>query len=148
MPNACFVDTNILLYARDRAALAKQQRAAQWLDALSARELVVVNPQVLNEFAHNVLRKLKHISPDQLRELLEAMRPWCMAPIDGDTALHGLAIHLRYRFSFYDCTLLASAIAHGCDVFLSEDLRHDQLVADLRIVDPFRTEPESFLEGN
>jgi predicted nucleic acid-binding protein len=148
MPNACFVDTNILLYARDRAALDKQRRAAEWLDALTARELVVVNPQVLNEFAHNVLRKLKHIRPDQLRALIEAMRPWCTAPIDEDTALHGLAIHLRYRFSFFDCTLLASAIAHGCDVFLSEDLGHEQFVADLRIVDPFRTDLESFLERN
>ena len=49
MPNACFIDTNILLYTKDPAAPDKRRRALAWLDALASRDLAVISPQVMNE---------------------------------------------------------------------------------------------------
>src|SRR5262245_29445337 len=137
MPNACFIDTNILLYTKDPANPSKRERAREWLDALADENLIVISPQVLNEFAHNVIRKFPHIGYDELRENLEGLRPWCVAPVNDETALQALAIHRRYQFSFYDSALVAAAVAFGCDVFLSEDLTHDQKLGGLTIVNPF-----------
>src|SRR5258707_1233403 len=86
MPSACFVDTNILLYAVDRNVSEKRRQARACLDALARRRLLVVNPQVLNEYAHNVIRKMPHVAREQLLAELEPMRAWCMAELTPDTA--------------------------------------------------------------
>jgi predicted nucleic acid-binding protein len=140
MPSACFIDTNLLLYAQDRKTPEKAEKVAAVLGALADRNLIVVSPQVLNEYAHNILRKFPKVGRDQLMAQLEFMQPWCRAPMDGRTALRGLEVHDRYKFSFYDACLIASALEYGCGLFLSEDMRHGQRVAQMQIVNPFLAE--------
>jgi predicted nucleic acid-binding protein len=108
---------------------------------LADENRIVISPQVLNEFAHNVIRKLPEITPDQLLESLQHLQQWCTAFTTAETAINGLAIHRRFQFPFYDSVLIASALAVGCDRFLSEDLAHGQRVAGLRIVNPFLADP-------
>ena len=141
MPTGCFIDTNILLYTRDRRVPEKRARAAEWLRMLANESRIVISPQVMNEFAHNVVRKLPEITPEQLLASLHDMQQWCTASTTAETAINGLAIHRRFRFSFYDSVLIASALAVGCDSFLSEDLAHGQRVASLRIINPFLADP-------
>ena len=146
MPNAFFVDTNVLLYVKDPKGPLKRERAIAWLDALTQRNLAVISPQVLNEFAHNIISKFPHVTERELRENMQAMRHWCRAPTSAETALLGLTIHHRFRFSFYDATLVAAAATFGCTYFLSEDLGHNQRIGSLRIVNPFMSDPETILE--
>ncbi len=139
MQNACFVDTNVMLYLKDPREPLKQTMARDWIAALSARDLLVISPQVMNEFAHSVLRKFPTVTRAELTELLNAMEPWCKAPLTAATCLAALSLHDRYRYSFFDSTLLAAAILHGCGIFLSEDLARGQKIGDLTIIDPFKT---------
>lgn len=145
MPSACFVDTNILLYAVDRNLSEKRKQARACLDALARHRLLVVNPQVLNEYAHNVIRKMPYVTREQLLFELESMRSWCVAELTPDTAAQAVVINGRYGFSFYDAALLASAISYGCDFFISENMSHHQQVGGLRVVSPFRNEFMSIL---
>lgn len=147
MPKGCFVDTNVLLYARDRRAPEKQAISSDWLAALAARNVLVISPQVMNEFTHVVLRKMPHVAADDLITALEEMRGWCSAPTTADTALSGLVLHRRYGFSFFDSTLLASALLSDCDLFLSEDLSDRQRIGDLRIINPFASAPDAVLKS-
>ncbi|MGH8264596.1 MAG: PIN domain-containing protein [Steroidobacteraceae bacterium] len=117
-----------------------------WLNTLANENRAVISPQVLNEFAHNIIRKFPQVSHDELRANSEALRPWCVAPITDETPLQALAIHRRFRFSFYDCALLATAVTFGCEVFLSEDLSHDQRLGPLRIINPFSVAPSAFFK--
>jgi predicted nucleic acid-binding protein len=95
---------------------------------------------VLNEYAHNVIRKMPHVSREQLLSELEAMREWCVAELTPETAAQAVVISGRYGFSFYDSALLASAITYGCSFFISEDMSHQQKVGALQIVSPFQRE--------
>jgi len=140
MPSDCFVDTNVLLYAVDRNLSEKRTQARKCLDGLARDKRLVVNPQVLNEYAHNVIRKMPHVSREQLLSELEAMREWCVAGLTSETAGQAVVISGRYGFSFYDSALLASAITYGCDFFISEDMSHQQKVGPLQIVNPFQRE--------
>jgi len=148
MPTACFIDTNVFLYAKDARTPAKRLRSRSWLELLAARQLAVISPQVLNEFAHNVLRKFPQISYEELRDSLESMVPFCRAQVTEQTALQALAISRRFKLSFYDSALVAAALTYGCDLFLSEDLGHNQRLGDMRIVNPFRVDPADYLEQN
>lgn len=139
MAIACFVDTNVMLYLKDPKEPRKQAIAQSWIAALGERDLLVISPQVMNEFAYNVLRKFPAVTRDELTSFLLAMEPWCKAAMTSRTSLDALLIHSRYRYSFFDSTMIAAALAFGCDVFLSEDLASGQQIGDLTIVNPFAT---------
>jgi predicted nucleic acid-binding protein len=148
MPSVCFVDTNIFLYAQDPKTPTKRARATDWLIGLADRDLLVVSPQVLNEFAHNVLRKMQHVTDEELSASLQAMRVWCRATVTDETALQALALNRRFNLSFYDAALLSSAVTSGCDLFLSEDLSHGQKIERLQVVNPFLVEPQTILQAD
>jgi predicted nucleic acid-binding protein len=141
MPTGCFIDTNILIYTRDPRVPEKRARATEWLRLLANENRIVISPQVMNEFAHNIIRRLPEITSDRLAADLQDLQQWCTASTTVETAIKGLAIHRRFQFSFYDSVLVASALAVGCDWFLSEDLAHNQRVATLRIINPFLADP-------
>ena len=66
-----FVDTNVLVYAYDRGAGAKHERALSLVENLWKEGNGVLSAQVLQEFYVNVRRKAqKPISHDQVRALI------------------------------------------------------------------------------
>jgi predicted nucleic acid-binding protein len=72
MTASILVDTNILVYAYDRAAGAKQQRAVEVLEALAVHSVGAISTQVLAEFFVTITRKLAHPLP--LRRLERGLR--------------------------------------------------------------------------
>ena len=128
-----FFDTSVLLYLLS-ADPAKADRVEQLLENRGT-----ISAQVLNEFAAVALRKLK-MSVSEVREVLDGIRSVCsVEPISVLTHERGLAVHERYRFSFYDSVLVATALMAGSKVLFSEDMQHAQLIdKQLRIVNPFR----------
>jgi predicted nucleic acid-binding protein len=128
-----FIDTSVLLYLLSTEA-AKATRVEELLVAGGT-----ISAQVLNEFAPVAMRKLA-LSVTEVREVLGTVRALCdVEPITADT--HDRALHIieRYRYSFYDSLLVASALLAGCPRLYSEDLQHGQVIERrLRIVNPFR----------
>jgi predicted nucleic acid-binding protein len=137
----CFVDTNVLLYGRDRKNPDKRAAAADWIRRLSAGRQLVISPQVMNEYSSVVLRKRVMADLSELEMDLEGMKEWCTAETTADTASMGLRLHRSYGFSFYDSVLLASALTASCNVFLSEDMNGGQRIDGLLLVNPFRHKP-------
>ena len=52
-----FVDTNVLIYARDQREHDKREQARQWLDILADRRQLLTNLQVLNEFTRSLVQQ-------------------------------------------------------------------------------------------
>lgn len=46
-------------------------------------------------------------------------------------------LYEKYRYSFFDSLILASALESGCDKVYSEDMKHGQNIESLQIVNPF-----------
>ena len=127
-----FIDTNILLYLLSEDQ-GKAERAEEILSLGG-----VVSVQVLNEFASTSLRKLKMTCPE-VREIIDVIREMCtVVPVTLDTHSLGLDIVERYRFSFYDALIVASALENGCSLLFTEDLQHGQRIdKKLGIHNPF-----------
>ena len=49
---------------------------------------------------------------------------------------HAVALRRRYQLSHWDSTIIAAALAAGCDTLLSEDLSHGQTFDSLTIQNP------------
>ena len=127
-----FFDTNVLLYL-----LAAATAKADIAEALIAKG-GVVSVQVLNEFVSVASRNLG-MSMGEIREVLEPIKTICtVVPLTVDTHERALDVAQRYRLSFYDSMIVASALDAGCKKLYSEDFQHGQVFNKwLKVVNPF-----------
>jgi predicted nucleic acid-binding protein len=138
MSDNVFVDTNILLYARDSSEPDKQIIASQRLEQLWDARNGRLSVQVLNEYFVNVTRKLDPgLSPDEAWDDIEALSVW--EPMQMDFALlqRGHQVHRRYEISWWDSLIVAAAEAADCDTIISEDLAHDEQYFGITVENPF-----------
>ena len=140
-----FVDTNVYFYARDDRLPAKRERAIVWLADLGRLQRGKANLQVANEFTNAVLRRLPGSRAEEVFAMAQDILAWGSTGVTLATMREAMHIHLHYRYSWWDCLLLASALELGCSHFLSEDLQDGQVIGDLTIVDPFAHSPDEFL---
>ncbi|WP_442582650.1 PIN domain-containing protein [Mesorhizobium sp. ASY16-5R] len=140
-----FIDTNTLLYLHDRDGGEKAETAIHWVRALTARQIARINLQVLNEMTFVMLRKRWFANPEHVFSIVDQLTEIGSSPLSAATCASARHLHLRYRYSWWDCLLLASALELGCTHFLSEDLQDGQSIEGLTIIDPFAHSPEQIL---
>ena len=98
-----FVDTNILVYARDASEPEKQSIAAKRMDELWDGRNGKLSVQVLNEYFVSVTRKLKPgLSADEAWDDIEALSVWEPLPMDLFLLQRGYAAQRRYGLTWWD----------------------------------------------
>ena len=133
-----FVDTNVLVYAYDRSAGFKRQKARGILADLWNSGHGVVSTQVLQEFFVTVTRKLpKAMDPDAAREVISDLLKWELVVVEGTTILDAINLHTKHGYSFWDSLILVAAGKAGCAVLLSEDLSSGHSIGGVTIRNPF-----------
>jgi predicted nucleic acid-binding protein len=138
MIDKLFVDSNILIYAHDADAGAKRQRAAGTLRELWEMRSGRLSTQVLQEFYVNVTQKIKTPIPKPLaRETVRNYAPWVQSLITPQTVVRASEIGETWRLSFWDSMILAAAEQSRAAQLLTEDLKHGDVIAGIRIVNPF-----------
>ncbi len=145
MPNGSivFVDTNVLLYAEDRAHSGKHAVARTWLRELWLRRSGRLSTQVLNEFYVIATRKLKPpMPPGDARAEVRRLQRWQPWVVDHATVESAWAVESRFGVNYWDALMVAAAQQQGCDYLLTEDLQHEQLMDGVRILNPFLVGPE------
>lgn len=132
-----FVDTNILIYAHDRDAGPKHDRAATILRELWDSGQGVLSIQVLQEFYVNITHKIPSPLPAATaRGLLQSYRAWQIEVPTAATVLQASEIQERNRLSFWDAMIVATAVQGGVDTLLTEDLNHSPLIEGIRVENP------------
>ena len=146
MNPTCFVDTSVLIYARDASEPAKQPAAERWLRLLWATCSGRVSSQVLNEYYSVVTEKLRPgLSRDEARADVRNLMAWAPVPTDGPVVEGAWTVQDRYGLSWWDALVVSAAQVAGCAWLLTEDLQHGQALDGVTVVDPFLTEPEELL---
>lgn len=132
-----FVDTNILVYAYDRSAAEKHQRARALLEQLWNSGEGVLSTQVLQEFCVNIRNRVRAPLPvAEVREILEEYQAWEVQFIWPSTILRALDKEAKFRISFWDALILQSAEDAGASVLYTEDLNNGQLYGPVRVLNP------------
>lgn len=130
------LDTNILIYAIDAHAGAKQSLAIQILRASVTRDCPLAL-QVVGEFFAASTAKLKLDPKDagtRARQLLVSFETFGYSARAMRAATEEAA---RGRFSLWDGVLLASAAEAGCTTILSEDMAHGARFGSIAVLNPF-----------
>jgi predicted nucleic acid-binding protein len=127
--SACFIDSNVWLYAFIEGDAPDKTRRAQ---SVIRGELPVVSTQVINEVSVNLLR---HGIFDEagLGDVIASFyaRYRVISPTAAILA-DASRLRQRYALSFWDGLIVSSALASGVPVLYSEDMQSG-LVVDERL---------------
>jgi|SRR5579863_1733203 len=137
MPDKYFVDTNILMYAHDRSAGLKHDRARQVTERLWISGQGVLSTQVLQELCINLRRKIARPLPvEEVRRLIQDYLSWEIVVNTPASVLQALEIEVRYKTSFWDALVLQAAESAGAAVLYSEDLASGQKYGPVQVTNP------------
>jgi predicted nucleic acid-binding protein len=131
-----FFDTNVVVYADNKDAPAKQRRAIELVAEHRREGTGVVSLQVLQEYFVTVTRKL-HVDARTARRKVELLAEFDVAAPDVADVLAAIDLHRLHEFSFWDALILRSAKQTGCRVLLSENFQEAREIDGVRIVNPF-----------
>jgi predicted nucleic acid-binding protein len=131
-----FFDTNVLVYADDKAAPAKQRRALDLIAEHRRARTGVVSLQVLQEYFVTVTRKL-HLDPRIARRKVELIAEFDVASPEVADILAAIDLHRLHGVSFWDALVLRAAKQAGCSILLAEDVQGNREIDGLQIVNPF-----------
>lgn len=146
MKDRIFLDTNIIVYAHDYSSRQKHSIAREIMDYLWESRKGVISVQVLQEFFVCATQKIpKPLSLKNARIILEFLSNWDIVINDAYITLKAIDLQEKYRFSFWDSLVIQAAIQAQANLLLSEDLPDDQVVHDLKIVNPFTKDWQDYL---
>ncbi len=138
MEDKVFVDTNILVYARDSSEPDKQKISIEWLKRLWEKRTGCLSTQVCNEYYVTVTRKLvPGMSPEAAWEDVKSLFTWKPMQIDTALLIRAREIQNSYGFSWWDSQIAASALMSNADILLTEDLQHGQIIETVLVQNPF-----------
>jgi len=140
MKDRIFIDTNVFVYAfLEPENNSDRQKYLQAIKMLSSVQdlSVFVSIQVLNEFYSSLL---KYRLPDEriqekIQQIIDVV---FVSPLTIETIRKCWKIKIKYRFSYYDSLIIASALENNCSILYTEDMQDGQVIeGKLKIVNPF-----------
>ncbi|MFH0821122.1 MAG: PIN domain-containing protein [Pseudomonadota bacterium] len=144
MSDKVFVDTNVLVYFRDPLDAEKQGQAAAWMEFLWRTRTGRLSFQVLQEYYVTVTEKISPgLDPHAAREDVRSLLSWTPVPVDARCLDRAWAIQERYRITWWESLIVSAAHLAGCRYLVSEDLQHQALLGEVRIINPFMETPRS-----
>ena len=137
MTSKIFIDTNILVYALDKADPEKQEIARELLRKTESDRLGVISTQVLQEYYVIATRKLK-VDPELAKRIISSLSKLEVVVIGQPIIEKAIDISISNKISFWDALIVSSAIAARCRIIWTADLSHGQSINKIKIVSPFK----------
>lgn len=130
------LDANVLVYAADRTAGERHERALEILDRAVWRHCVLTL-QALAEFFYVTTRKRMAARAEAAAQLRDWTTEFPTISADAAALWTALEFTVGGRFGWWDALLLATAERHGCEIVLSEDMQHGGRFGGVTVLDPF-----------
>jgi predicted nucleic acid-binding protein len=129
------LDTNVWLYAFIRTQDKGKNKIACELIRDST---TLISTQVINEVCVNLISKT-NMSESDIKDLIVSFYDrYSIVEINRSIMLLSSQIREKYRISFWDSQLVASAIYSSCSILYTEDMQNGQIIENsLKIVNPF-----------
>ena len=88
-------------------------------------------------YAYDLMKIAKPLSPAEARATISRYLVWHIEVNTPNSILRASEIQERYRLSFWDALIVASAAKVGATILYTEDLNHGQIIERVRIINPF-----------
>lgn len=136
MANRSFIDTNVIVYAEASDAPDKQQAALALLKQLYESGTGVLSTQVLQEYCNIAIKKLK-LPIAHIRAQIDMYEQFQVVQVTPAIIRDALDLNQTRSVAFYDAIIIACAKTAGCNLLFSEDLNTGEVIAGVRLQNPF-----------
>lgn len=136
MSDRIFLDTNVLVYALVENDGSKHAQALKLMESLKSNYLFI-STQVVNELYVSLL---KHsLQEKEIETIIKKIIDIYNIPFTTVLTLKaGWSIRKKYKLSYWDCMIVASALESDCSILYSEDMQDGQIIeGKLRLRNPF-----------
>lgn len=130
MTAKCFVDTGVLLSAKDPSDPSRQAKAVALIEELDRSRRLVISTQVVSEF-HAALNRASSAAA------IDALLDWQPEPVTEATLRTARELSRRYSLGWWDAMIAASGLLAGCTRIYSSQLEHGTHIDGLEVVNPF-----------
>jgi len=138
--NLQFVDAHILVYAHDRNAREKRERAISLVTTLWEKRQGVISLQILSEFFVTVTQKIQpSTSLDSVKAVMQHLSCWYVVEPNRQSIVSAMEILERHSLSYWDAMVLQSAKQANVQILWTENLSHGQTIEGIQIQNPFIT---------
>ena len=132
-----FLDTNIVVYAFDRADPAKQRIA---IEVMETGDRLVVSTQVLLETWWVLTRRLAEpLDEDHASEVIDELCALPVVSTDPELVRRAIETSRRFNIAIWDALIIEAARVSGCRRVLSEDLNSGQDFDGVVVENPFES---------
>lgn len=129
-----FVDSNLWLYTFMSDDLEKKATAAE----IVSNPAAVLSTQVVNEICVNLIKKAGYSEAEIQQTITNFYANYEIARIERPDIVKASQLRARMPLSYWDSLLLGTAMNARCTLLYSEDMQHNLLVENIRIINPFK----------
>jgi predicted nucleic acid-binding protein len=124
MNGKAFIDTNIFVYLYSEDEIHKRYISQTTVDNYEC----IISTQVLNEFCNVCIRKLNK-SPKEVELAINEIVGQCeVLMISEQSIKKALEIYKKYKYRYFDCLMVASALDSDCKYLITEDMADGQII--------------------
>lgn len=133
-----FVDTDVLVWARDATDLDKQSSADQWVTHLWRTHTGRTSYRVLTEYYLSVTERLQPgMDPAAAREDVRDLMAWQPLSVGPKVIEAAWGLRDDQGLRWWNALVIASAHAAGCSFVLSGTLPAGRRFGSVEVIDPF-----------
>ena len=131
-----FLDTNVVVYAFDRADPEKRARA---IAILEEGKRLVVSTQILLETWWVLTRRLAEpLSEDRASAVIDTLTELPVVNTDPELVRRAIRTSRETGIAIWDAMIIEAARSGGCNRVLSEDLQDGRDYGGVVVENPFR----------
>jgi len=135
---ACFVDTNVLVYAVAGDDAKRSPVAQKLVRELMTMQVFRTSIQVLQELFVTLTRKVRTpLTAEQAARYLDQIAAWPVIVLDYRAMRDAIELSASAKLSFWDALIIVAAARSGARRLYTEDLQDGQTVLGVEIVNPF-----------
>ena len=124
MPDKVFVDTNTFFYLYSADESKKQSKYEKIINNYEC----IISTQVLNELCNILIKKMK-LPTEKIEAVVAEIYAACtVLKVERETIEQALELQKEYKYSYYDCLMLSSALLSGCKQILTEDMQDGHVI--------------------
>jgi len=136
MKGKVFIDTNLWVYLHSddpKGDIVKGIVDTHFID-------IVISTQVLGEFFNVLVKKIGKRKEEAREMVVNLLRTFEITEIKKTSVLKATEVSIKYKYSYWDSLIVASALEANCSILYTEDMQNGQVIENrLKIVNPFTT---------
>ncbi|MEQ8553628.1 MAG: PIN domain-containing protein [Cyclobacteriaceae bacterium] len=137
MKGKVFIDTNVLVYLFSNTEDDKRKKCKELIRTYSSEYILVWSTQIVQEFYVVMTTKLRR-QPQEVKLLLNNFSEFELVINNLDMIEQAMDIQVINQLSFWDSLVISAANTSRCQILLSEDLNHNQVIQGIKIQNPFK----------